>query len=74
MKCVNCGVWPSYRDNPAGHSPSIRRSRNGIMLTSLCRQPGVPEHLDKSLETAENCRIRSKSQDPDKLTSISVLS
>ncbi|KRT70387.1 MAG: hypothetical protein XU15_C0005G0118 [candidate division NC10 bacterium CSP1-5] len=32
----------------------------------------LPRDLDKSLETAQNRRIRSKPQDRDKLTSILI--
>jgi len=49
---------------------SIRRSLNAIVLTSVWRQQRVPGDLDKSLETAENSRIRSKSEDRNMLTSI----
>ncbi len=40
------------------------------MFTSVCRQPRVREDLDKSLKTAENCRILSKSDDREMLTRI----
>jgi len=37
---------------------AIRRSYNGLILSSVCRQREVRDGVDKSLESAENRRIR----------------
>ena len=41
-------------------------------MTNVCRHPRLREDLDKPLETAENCRILSKSEDRNMLPSILI--
>ncbi len=47
-----------------------RRSHNGIMLISICRQRHGLENADMSLERQENCRSSWTFQERDMLTSI----